>query len=141
MNKSTLEYYREGKTKIGYESCYRNNTNSLFLARARINSLKLEEAKGRGNKFHNKICKLCGLEEENLAHFIITCPKLEHKRDYDLLDNNKKEAKQVLVKFLYEKGNYQEKGEKREQTGKKGKNGKKREKKGKKRKKREKTGK
>merc|ERR1711942_200431 len=110
VNKSTLEYYREGKTKIGYESCYRNNTNSLFLARARINSLKLEEAKGRGNKFHNKKCKLCGLEEENLAHFIIVCPKIEHKRNYDLLDRNMTDPKQKLVKFLYDRGKYQEKG-------------------------------
>merc|ERR1711942_339734 len=110
VNKSTLVYYREGKTKIGYESCYRNNTNSLFLARARINSLKLEEAKGRGNNFHNKICKLCGLEEENLAHFIIVCPKIEHKRNYHLLDNNIKDPKQKLVKFLYDRGKYQEKG-------------------------------
>jgi len=110
MSKSTLEYYREGKVKIGYESCYRNNTNSLFLARARINSLKLEEAIGRGKKFHDKTCRLCGLEEENLAHFLIICPKLEHIRNYDLLENNKKEARQVLVKFLYGKEYYQEKG-------------------------------
>ena len=110
VNKSTLVYYREGKTKIGYESCYRNNTNSLFLARARVNSLKLEEAKGRGNKFHNKICKLCGLGEENLEHFIIVCPAIEHKRNYDLLDNNIKDPKQKLVKFLYDRGKYQEKG-------------------------------
>ena len=48
-NKSTLKYYMERKTRIGYESCYRNNANSMFLARARTNSLKLEEAKGRGN--------------------------------------------------------------------------------------------
>jgi len=48
-NKITLRYYAQGKTKFGYENCYRNNYNSTFLARARINSLKLEEHKGRGN--------------------------------------------------------------------------------------------
>ena len=57
--KSTLLYYKEGKTKIGYEFCYRNNANSMFFARARMNSLKLEEAMGRGKRFCNKTCKLC----------------------------------------------------------------------------------
>ena len=61
--KSTLKYYKEGKIKMGYEFCYRNNINSMFYARARLNSLKLEEAKGRGKPYYNKICKICGLEE------------------------------------------------------------------------------
>ena len=52
-NKSTLKYYAEGKTEIGYEFCYRNNLNSTFLARARTNSLRLEEAKGRGNSYYD----------------------------------------------------------------------------------------
>merc|ERR1711942_309441 len=110
MNKSTLEYYKEGKVKIGYESCYRNNINSLFLARARINSLKLEEAKGRGKKFYNKNCKLCGLGVENLVHFIVECPAIERKRNYELLDRNLINPKQRLIKFLYDRGKYQEKG-------------------------------
>merc|ERR1712239_35699 len=110
VNKSTLEYYREGKVKIGYESCYRNNINSLFLARARINSLKLEEAIGRGKKWYNKECKLCGLGIENLVHFIVECPAIEKKRNYELLDSNVINPKQRLIKFLYDRGKYQEKG-------------------------------
>ena len=47
-SKSTLKHYAEGKTRIGYEHCYRNNANSTYYARARTNSLKLEEAMGRG---------------------------------------------------------------------------------------------
>ena len=110
VNKSTLKYYREGKTKIGYESCYRNNINSLFLARARINSMKLEEAKGRGKTFYNTDCKLCGLGEENLVHFIVECPALEGKRNYELLDKDIADPKQRLIKLLYEKHKHQEKG-------------------------------
>merc|ERR1711888_245249 len=69
--KSTILYYREGKVKMGYEFCYRNNANSMFFARARLNSLRLEEAMGRGKKFYNKTCKLCKQEEEDLLHFLI----------------------------------------------------------------------
>merc|ERR1712101_26230 len=50
-SKSTLKYYKEGKPKMGYDFCYRNSADSMFLARARVNSLKLEEAVGRGMSF------------------------------------------------------------------------------------------
>ena len=39
--KSTLKYYKEGKTSMGYENCYRNNAGSMLYAQARINALKL----------------------------------------------------------------------------------------------------
>merc|ERR1711888_492281 len=57
--KKILKYYSEGKEKIKYEYCYRNNINSMFLARARLNSLRLEEALGRGKVFYHSIYKLC----------------------------------------------------------------------------------
>ena len=78
--RSTLKYYKMGKKEIGYENCYRNSRDSIYYARARTNSLKLEEAIGRGNEKYDKTCKLCGEEEENLLHFIIKCPPLENKR-------------------------------------------------------------
>ena len=64
IRKSSLRYYIQGKKEIGYEFCYRNNNNSTFLARARTNSLKLEEQKGRGRPGYDKTCKLCKKEEE-----------------------------------------------------------------------------
>ena len=106
-NKSTLKYYIEGKARIGYESCYRNNANSMFLARARTNSLKLEEAKGRGNTHYNKNCKLCGLGEEDLVHFTIECPALEGKRSYEIIDKNILDPRQRMIKLLYRQRNYQ----------------------------------
>ena len=48
--KSILLYYKEGKGKMGYEFCYRNNVNSMFFARARLNSLRQEEAMPREKK-------------------------------------------------------------------------------------------
>merc|ERR1711942_16507 len=103
ISKATLEYYREGKKEIGYESCYRNNMNSLFLARARINSLKLEEAIGRGKDWYNDECKLCGIETENLLHFIIKCPALERKREFELLEREVRDPRQKLIRFLFDK--------------------------------------
>ena len=108
--KSTLKYYKEGKVKMGYEKCYRNSAGSMFYARARLNSLKLEEAVGRGNPHHNKICKICGIEEEDLLHFIIKCPFLEKRRNYCILDKNVKIPEERLIQFLYRQNNHQETG-------------------------------
>ena len=69
-------------------------------ARARINSLKLEEAIGRGNKFYNKTCKLCGKEEEDL-HFMIKCTALESKRCYKIIDKKISDPKQRLIEVLF----------------------------------------
>merc|ERR1712121_248193 len=108
--KTTLKYYKEGKIKMGYENCYRNTASSMFYARARLNSLKLEEAVGRRNPYYNKTCKICGLEEEDLLHFIIKCPMLEKRRNYDILDKNVKVPEDRLIQFLYKQKSYQETG-------------------------------
>ena len=95
---------------MGYEFCYRNNANSMFFARARLNSLKLEEAMGRGKKFYNKTCKLCKHEEEDLLHFLIECPCLERKRNYEILDRRIQEPRYRLIKCLFKQKKYQETG-------------------------------
>ena len=95
---------------MGYEKCYRNSAGSMFYARARLNSLKLEEAVGRGNPYYNKTCKICGLEEEDLLHFIIKCPILEKRRNYSILDKNVKIPEERLIQFLYRQKNHQETG-------------------------------
>ena len=110
-NKSTLKYYKMGKARIGYDSCYRNNASSMFLARARINSLKLEEAVGRGKNNYNSNCKLCGMEEkEDIVHFTITCPALERKRDYNLIDKKITNPIQRMVTLLFKNNKHQDIG-------------------------------
>ena len=108
--KSTMKFYKEGKARIGYESCYRNNTNSMFLARARTNSLKLEEAIGRGNKFYNKKCKLCGQEEEDIVHFTMKCPALEGKRNYGIIDKRIQDPEERMIELLFRQKKHQEVG-------------------------------
>merc|ERR1712121_524952 len=108
--KSTLKYYREGKASMGYEGCYRNNAGSMLYAQARLNALKLEEAIGRGKHNYNQTCKVCGLEEEDLLHFIMKCPRLDKRRNQGILDNGIEEPEEKLIHFLYKQKNHQEKG-------------------------------
>ena len=82
----------------------------MFLARARINSLKLEEAIGRGKTHYNTNCKMCGLEEENLVHFTMTCPALEGKRNYDLINREILDPEQRMITLLFKQNKYQEVG-------------------------------
>merc|ERR1712033_161466 len=108
--KKTLKYYREGKEKMGYEGCYRNHGGSMLYAQARLNALKLEEAIGRGKQNYNQTCKVCGLEDEDLLHFMMKCPKLEKRRNQIILDNGIEEPEEKLIHFLYEQKNHQKKG-------------------------------
>ena len=77
--KPVLRWYMLGKKSIEYKNYYRNNGQSDSLAKTRTNSLQLEEHLGRGKTNYNKICKLCGLREENLEHVLVECTKLERK--------------------------------------------------------------
>jgi len=79
--KISLRHYMQEKRKIEYENCYRNNRNSIFLARARTNTLKLEDHKGGGSPGYDKTCKLCKEGKEDIVHFIIDCKKLEKHRE------------------------------------------------------------
>ena len=83
LHKPTLKLYREGKPKIQYDLCYSNSTNSDFLAKARTNTLHLEEYHARRNRDHDKTCKMCGLVDEDQENFLVICPALETKRDRD----------------------------------------------------------
>ena len=103
--KETLKWYRKGKEKIQYDQCYRNGLSSKLLARARTNTLKLEEVIYRINREYNKTCKLCGAEEEDLRHFILECPRLEGKRDRRLMEKwrNVDKDKQLINILFKEK--------------------------------------
>ena len=85
MNKPTLKWYREGKFNIQYDMCYNNSTSSDYLAKARTNTLHLDEYHARRNRNHDKTCKLCG-QAEDLEHFLVVCPALETKRDREIME-------------------------------------------------------
>ena len=79
--------------------------NSKILAKARTNTLQVEEFVHRRNRDHNTICKLCGLEEEDLQHFMIACPRLEHKRNREIMNkwSNADKHKQIVDILFNEK--------------------------------------
>ena len=99
--KTSLRFYIQEKKEIHYDLCYRNNRNSMFYARARINAIKLEDHKGRGIEGYDKTCKLCKDEKEDLVHFITKCRKLEGIRDYRLLDKNISNPEDRMRKLLF----------------------------------------
>ena len=108
--KISLRYYIQGKEQVGYENCYRNNTNSIFLARARTNTLKLEEHKGRGIPGYDKTCKLCKRSEENIVHFTMDCEELEEIRNYNLIDSRLENSEERMITLLFYNDNFQEIG-------------------------------
>merc|ERR1711895_264692 len=106
----TQKYYVLGKKKFGCDFCYRNSYDSTFLAKARLNALKLEEQIGRGKRGYDKTCKLCKTTEEDIVHFIMDCPALEKVRDYDLIKRTGESSQERMIELLFRTERYQEVG-------------------------------
>merc|ERR1711874_735651 len=86
---------------------YRNNQNSSFLARARVNALKLEEQKSRGNPHHDVTCRLCKEGKEDMVHFLIDCRELEEDRNYNPIDSSLDNSEDKMVKLLFNSEDFQ----------------------------------
>ena len=79
QQKSTLYIYREYKRNVREETWFYNSGKANLMMRARSNTLKLGWREfGLGEV---KICKMCGLEDETLKHFLILCPSLQEMRN------------------------------------------------------------
>ena len=105
--KETLKWYKRGKENIGYDECYRNTFGSKLLARARTNTLQVEEFKQRRDRNHDKTCRLCGAGEEDLKHFMIDCPRLRSKRNKELMRKwNNADKDQQLIDILFNEKDY-----------------------------------
>ena len=64
--------------------------------------LQVKEYIHRRNRSHDKICRLCGLEEEDIQHFLVTCPILDQKRDKEIMEawrNSNKQKQTVGILF------------------------------------------
>ena len=107
---STQRYYVAGKINFGYDFCYKNSYSSTFLAKARLNALKLEEQISRGKTWYDATCKLCRQKKEDIVHFLMECPALERFRDYDIIDRNEKSKEDKMVDLLFFNGNFHEVG-------------------------------
>ena len=105
-NLKTLEMYMKYKSDIKDEPIYDNRISSMWLFRARSNSLKLNQRAyflKPNHKIEDKICNLCEEEEESLEHFMLKCNKLERKRNYELINRFKgSNIKETLGLLLFE---------------------------------------
>ena len=109
--KVSLKWYSQGKEKIEYDNCYSNNINSTYLAKARTNSLQLEDHLGRGVPEYDRTCKLCKIEKEDLEHFLIKCPELEIKRNKKIMeDKEEMTAEEKSIQILFKEKHYNETG-------------------------------
>ena len=94
-SKSTLHLYKEAKLAIGYDECYSNTNASEYLAKARTNSLKLAEWRGRGANNPEAVkCPLCNAPKEDLEHFMIDCQQLEQTRSEGVHESTKQQKHQ-----------------------------------------------
>ena len=110
--KPSLQWYREAKLYIGCDECYRNNTNSDYLAKARTNCLQLEEYYSRGVRNYDKTCKLCKQGEEDLEHFLVICPKLQSRGNPEVTDKWKNlSTKQQTANILFKEKEYNRTGD------------------------------
>ena len=93
--KRSLKIYREFKKEIKEEKYYDNRESSKYLFLARSNTLPLNIK----NKYlgGETICDLCNTENEDLVHFLISCKKLEHKRNKEIMLRNHNENKEIMV--------------------------------------------
>ena len=80
------------------------------MARARTNTLKLEDHKGRGLPGYDRTCRLCREGTEDIVHFIIVCRKLENFRDYNLINRNITNSEERMRTLLFRDERYQEIG-------------------------------
>ena len=106
LGAKTQVLYFLGKQKMGYDMCYRNTYNSTFLAKARLNALKLEDQISRGKHNYDKTCKLCGLANEDMIHFLIDCPYLEADRNPSLIDQNICSSQDKMINLLFNSNNF-----------------------------------
>ena len=65
---------------------------------------------GRGKENYDRSCKLCGKEDEDIVHFIVTCEKLEEARNTDLLDRGIENPEETMRKILFREERGQEVG-------------------------------
>merc|ERR1712030_58911 len=105
--KETLKWYKRGKGKIGYDNCYRNTFGSKLLARTRSNTLQVEEFVHRRDRNHDRVCRLCGLEDKDLKHFMISSPRIRSRRNKELMRKwSNADKDQQLVDLLYNEKDY-----------------------------------
>ena len=97
--KSSLYLYRARKDTIKEER-YGNNKESDIWFRARTNCLDLDDKKWK----ELNSCRLCGVEKEDLIHFLLICETLQQIRARSILLQrpHTSDATEQMGDFLFE---------------------------------------
>ena len=98
---SSIEIYRNWKRRIREERCYDNTEASIILFGARSNTLRLKNRKRHGGG--DTTCDLCGVEMEDLGHFLLRCHKLEGKRRRELFGSLNRGDNEIELLFSGER--------------------------------------
>ena len=100
--KRSLSIYKMMKDRVKEENIYDNNFSSVLWYRARSNTLQLEDRK----RFQggDGICKLCGIETEDLIHFVLECPAYSAERceNADLQRPYIEDKQRIIGELLFE---------------------------------------
>ena len=96
---SSIGIYRHWKRRIREERCYDNTEASAILFGARSNALRLNNRKRHGGG--GTTCDLCGVEMEDLGHFLLRCHKLEGKRRRELFGLPNREDDEIIGEMLF----------------------------------------
>ena len=96
---SSIGIYRHWKRRIREERCYDNTEASTILFGARANALRLNNRKRHGGG--DTTCDLCGVEREDLGHFLLRCHKLEGKRRRELFGLPNRGDDEIIGEMLF----------------------------------------
>ena len=103
--KSSLELYRKHKTEIKQEEMYYNDRKSEIWFRLKTNCLFFKK------KNNPNLCELCGKENEDIKHFLLSCDKLETIRNQyiGLQRPHIEDTDKILIELIYNKEDAEDK--------------------------------
>ena len=110
-NKSSLKIYEKYKPIIKEDLTYDNKPSSVILYKARTNTLPLNDRKRHMKE--NTECINCGYENEDIEHFILSCPAYSQERSREIQLQQPYEENKIdtIGKFLFEENGIEEKKE------------------------------
>ena len=90
--KTSVGMYKRFKKMVGEDKIYDNRRESEILFQTRTNCLRLNNRfrhiPGREGEVN---CDLCGVDIENIDHFLSNCREVERKREGDIMGEGRSE--------------------------------------------------
>ncbi len=106
--RSSLTIYGKWRKDLGgQDEVYQNDQASELLFKCRTNNMRLND---RRFWHEDTECDMCGVEKEDLKHFLLWCPAYEEERrqNFSLQQPYDEEEEFTIGKFLFDKENVHE---------------------------------